>query len=137
MSVFAMNNAYVALASTDLSAYAKSLELVVETDVLDATAFQSNAFKASIAGMKGGTLNITFNADVAAAALDSIMWPLVGTIVTFEVRAVNATVSSSNPKYTGSCVISGWNPIAGSVGEIAENSVSLPTTGTITRSESP
>jgi hypothetical protein len=54
-------------------------------------------------------------------------------VVSFEVRASNAAVGTSNPKYTGSILINGWNPIQGSVGDEASVGVSYPTSGVVTR----
>lgn len=133
MAVYAFTNGYVALNSSDLSAYCKSITLNVDVDDLDSTAFNSGGYHSHIGGLKQGTLSLKFNQDVAAAALDSIMWALIGTVVTFEVRAVNSAVSTSNPKYTGSVLISKWNPFTGDVGSLAEVSVDFPTSGTVSR----
>lgn len=124
---------YVALNATDLSAYCKNISLEVEAEAVDATAFSSTGWMSNLPGLKSGNLSLEFNNDVAAAALDSIMWPLLGTVVTFEVRVTGSAVGTSNPKYTGSVVISGWNPIGASVGEINSVSVQYPTTGVVTR----
>jgi len=127
---------YVNLNSTDLSAYASKIELTVDVEDKDVTTYGSLGWKEILGGLKSGSLAITFKQDVAAAALDSIVWPLLGTVVTFEVRLANTTVTTSNPKYTGSVLIKGWNPISGNVGDAAEVSVTYPTTGVVTRGTS-
>lgn len=124
---------YVALNSTDLSTYTSKIELTVEADEKDTTTFGSGGWHENLGGIKSATLALTFKQDVAAAAIDSIMWPLFSTQVTFETRLNNSAVSTSNPKYTGTVLIKQWNPISGSVGDVAEVSVSYPTSGAVTR----
>lgn len=133
MAVLALTNGYVAINASDLSAYCAGIELNVEAEELDSTTFSSTGYKSAIGGLKSGSLKLSFKADFAASALDSILWPLLGTVVTFEVRPSGSAVSTSNPKYTGSVLISNVNPIAGAVGDLAEFDVTWPTTGTVTR----
>ncbi|MCX4578114.1 phage tail tube protein [Streptomyces sp. NBC_01571] len=124
---------YVAVNGVDLSAYAKKAELTTKVEEKDVTTYGSQGWKELLGGLKSGELALDLFQDVAASALDSIMWPLLGTVVTFEVRASNAVVGTSNPKYTGSVLINAWNPISGSVGDEASVGVSYPTSGAVTR----
>jgi hypothetical protein len=124
---------YIALNSTDLSTYCSKIELTIEAEEKDVTTFGSAGWHENLGGIKSGSLALTFKQDVAASAIDSIMWALFGTQVTFETRLNNAVVGTSNPKYTGSVLIRQWNPISGSVGDVAEVSVTYPTTGAVAR----
>lgn len=133
MAAFAMTDCYVALNGTDRSSYIKAVTLNVDVAELDATDFADAAWTVPIAGMKSGSLALTFNQDVANSAIDSVLWGLLATTVTFEVRATNSAVSTSNPKYTGSVLINGWAPLSGSVGDLAEVSVTFPLSGAVTR----
>jgi hypothetical protein len=133
MAKFVLTGEYVALNSTALHSYIRKAELSVEVEDADVTNFGSGGWTEVIGGLKSGELSIEFLQDVAASALDSIMWPLLGTVVTFEVRATQSAVGTSNPKYTGSVLINGWNPIEGGVGDEATVSVSFPTSGAVTR----
>jgi len=136
VAAFVLTDAYIALNGSDRSAFIKQVALNVETAEQDVTDFADAGWTVPIAGLKSGSLALTFNQDVAAAAIDSIMWPLLGTTVTFEVRATNASVGASNPKYTGSILVTSWNPITGSVGDVAEVSVTYPISGAVTRATS-
>ncbi|MBK3575134.1 hypothetical protein JHN63_15195 [Streptomyces sp. MBT65] len=124
---------YVAINGVDLSTYNKKAELTTKVEEKDVTTYGSLGWKELLGGLKSGELALDFLQDVAAAALDSIMWPLLGTVVTFEVRASNSAVSTSNPKYTGFVLVNGWNPIQGSVGDEASVGVSYPTSGAVVR----
>ena len=124
---------YLSLNASVLSSYANKIELSVEVDEKDVTTYGSLGWKEVLGGLKSGTLGCEFKQDVAAAALDSIMWPLLGTVVPFEVRLDQAAVGTSNPKWTGSVLIKEWKPIQGSVGDDASVGVSYPTSGAVVR----
>jgi hypothetical protein len=124
---------FVSINGTDLSAYAKKAELTAKVEEKEVTTYGSQGWKELLGGLKSGELALDLFQDVAAAALDSIMWPLLGTVVPFEVRLTNSAVSTNNPKYTGNILINGWNPIQGSVGDEASVGVSYPTSGAVTR----
>jgi hypothetical protein len=133
MAKFVLTAEYIALNGTDLSDYTRKAELSLETEDKDVTNYGSEGWTELLGGLKSGELSLEFLQDVAASALDSIMWPIFGTVVTFEVRATQSAVGASNPKYTGSVLVKGWNPIQGSVGDEATVSVSYPTSGAVTR----
>lgn len=124
---------YVSLNSTALWTYANKVELSVEVEEKEVTTYGSLGWKEVLGGLKSGGLSIDFKQDVAASALDSIMWPLLGTVVPFEVRLDQAVVGTGNPKYTGSVLIKEWKPLSGSVGDDAQVSVSYPTSGAVAR----
>lgn len=124
---------FISLNATDLSSYCSKIELKAEVDVQEATTFGSGGWAENLAGIKSFELALTFKQDVAASAIDSILWPLFGTVVAFETRLSNAAVGTSNPKYTGSVVIAEHAPIAGSVGDVAELDLTFPGTGALAR----
>lgn len=129
MAKTVLTSTYLAINGTDLSSYVKSVELNVEADDVDATTFGDGGWNTHLAGLKSATLDIDFVTDYAASALDSILWPLFGTTVTWEIRPTSAAAGASNPKWTGSAIVMELNPIGGSVGDLAETSVSWPVTG--------
>lgn len=125
--------AFVSLNGTDLSSYARKAELTVEVEDKDVTTYASLGWKEVIGGLKSGELSLEFLQDVAATKIDSIMWPLLGTVVPFVARLDNAPAGPSNPQWAGSVLINGWNPIEGSLGDEASVSVGYPTSGAVTR----
>ena len=132
VAVFALTSTYTALNAGDLSQYIKSSVLSVDVSSLDTTDFASAGWTEQIGGLKSGSLTINFQDDVAASAIDSILWPLLGTVTTFEVRATSSAVGTSNPKWTGSVVITS-HTIGGGVGELAMKSLTFKVTGAVTR----
>lgn len=134
MAVFALTSMYTALNGSDRSADIKSSVLTVDAAQLDTTDFASAGWVEVIGGLKSGTLQINFQDDAANSGVDDILWGLLGTVVTFEVRPTSSSVSSSNPKYTGSVLITSAS-IGGAVGELAMKSLTFPTSGAVTRAE--
>jgi hypothetical protein len=132
MAVFALTNEYVVINSVNLSDHVKAGTLAVEAAALDSTAM-GDSWIEQTGGLKSGTLTIEFIDDFAASNVDATLWPLLGTVVTFEVRPDAGAVSATNPKYTGSVFI-GQHNLGGSVGELAMKSgLSFPTSGAVTR----
>lgn len=127
---------YVAINGTDVSSYVRKAELSVEVEDKDVTTFGSAGWNERLGGLKSAELALEFLNDFAANDLDSDMWALLGTVVTFEVRPTQASVGTGNPKYTGSILINAWNPIEGGVGDEASVGVSYPVTGAVTRATS-
>ncbi|MER6956008.1 phage tail tube protein [Streptomyces sp. NPDC000618] len=124
---------YLSINANVLNTFTKKAEISVEVEDKDVTTYASLGWKEVIGGLKSGELGIDFLQDFAATQLDSIMWPLLGMVVPFEVRADQAAVGTSNPKYTGNILIKQWNPLEGSVGDEATVGVSFPTSGAVTR----
>ncbi|MET9411272.1 hypothetical protein ABZX90_36845 [Streptomyces sp. NPDC002935] len=124
---------FVSLNGTDLSSFCRKAELSTEVEDKEVTTYASLGWKELLGGLKSGELGLEFLQDVAATQIDSIMWPLLGLVVPFEVRLSQAAVGTSNPKWTGNILINGWNPIEGSVGDEASVSVGYPTSGVVTR----
>ncbi|MFE1749005.1 hypothetical protein ACFW88_00365 [Streptomyces anandii] len=127
---------FLSINGQTLNTFTKKAELSVEVEDKDVTNYASAGWKEVIGGLKSGELACEFFQDFAASQLDSIMWPLLGTVVPFEVRADQGTASPTNPKWTGNILIKGWNPIEGSVGDEATVGLTFPTSGAVTRGTS-
>jgi hypothetical protein len=131
MAVLAYTDAYITINATNLSDHCKSVTLTVDAAQLDTSAM-GDTYTEMIGGLKSGTLSLTFNDDFAASNVDATLWPLLGTVVAFELRPTSAAVSATNPKWTGSVLIS-QAAVGGGVGELAAKSLTFQTSGTITR----
>ena len=135
MATFMLNNASVTINSVDLSSYVTSVTLSQSADNLEDTAMGDTS-RSYIGGLKSGTVDIEFNADFAASKTEATIFPLVGTSTAVVIKPVAASVSASNPSYTFNAIVTSWDTLNGSVGEIATHSVSWPITGAITKATS-
>ena len=129
-----LNNASVTINSVDLSSYVTSVTLSQSADNLEDTAMGDTS-RSYIGGLKSGTVDIEFNADFAAAKTEATIFPLVGTSTAVVIKPVAASVSATNPSYTFNAIVTEWDTLNGSVGEIATHSVSWPI-GAITKATS-
>lgn len=125
-------DAYISINSNVISDHGNKVEMNVTLEDLETTTF-GQTYKTRLGGLKDGTVAITLLNDFTASQLDSIMWPLLGTVVPFEIRVTSAARSATNPAYTGFILINGWKPIAGDVGKLATVDMTFPTSSTVTR----
>lgn len=132
MAKFVATDYKVTINGTNLSTSLASVELPIEIDEQETTAFGSE-WRTRIAGLKSGSITLEFHQDFASGALDSILWPLLGTNATVVVVPTSGTVNSSNPSYAGSFLVTQYTPYASTVGDLATVSISWPLTGALTR----
>ena len=132
MAKFVATDYKVTINGTNLSTSLASVELPIEIDEQETTAFGSE-WRTRIAGLKSGSITLEFHQDFAAGALDSILWPLLGTNATVVVVPTSGSVTASNPSYTGTFLVNQYTPYASTVGDLATVSVSWPLSGALTR----
>lgn len=136
MAVYALTSQVVTINSVDYSDHLKSATLTVDAAQLDTTDFASGGWVEMIGGLKSGSLALEFMDDVADNDVDEELWNLLGTVVTFTIKPTNASISASNPEYQGNVLITGHS-LGGAVGELAQKSLTFPTSGAITRDITP
>jgi hypothetical protein len=132
MAKFAATDYKVTINGTNLSTSLNSVELALESDDLETTAF-GTTFRERIGGLKSGSITLQFMQDFAAGAVDSTIFPLFNTLATVVITPTSGTVNSSNPSYSAVALVNSYSPFASSVGDIATFSLTLPTSGTVTR----
>jgi hypothetical protein len=140
MARLVLTDAYVVLASTDISQYVTSVTLSSTLDVVETTSMGSTS-RTRVAGLRDNQVVLEFNQDFASGALETLIYPSdattkIGTAVAMEVRPTSAAASATNPKYSFSALITEWQSVSGSVGELATVSVSWPISGAITKATS-
>lgn len=132
MAKFAATDYSITINGSDFSSNLNSVELALEADDLETTAFGAG-WRTRIGGLKNGSLTLNFMQDFGAASVDATLNPLLGTIATVVIKPTSGTVTATNPSYTASCLVNQYSPFASSVGDIATLSVTWPTSGTVTR----
>lgn len=126
---------YLALGGTDFSDHVESAELELDADEVDYTNMGSGGWKENKAGIRSGNLKLVLQQDFSASSIDSTLYTNFanGSALSFEVRPTNSSVSSTNPKYTGSVRVTKYQPLTGKVGDKVLVSITLPSTGTVSR----
>jgi hypothetical protein len=135
MAKFAATDYSVTVGGTNLSTNLNSVELSLEADDLETTAF-GNDFRTKISGLKSGSVTLNFMQDFGAASVDATLFPLFGTQATVVIKPTSGSVSATNPSYTFLANVVQYSPFASSVGDIATLSVSWPTAGSVVRGTS-
>lgn len=135
MAKIVIKAAYVDLGGTQYDAQVKSAELSFDAPEVDVSNMDSGGWAEILQGIRSGKLSIEFVKDADLSGLDSAVWTAAtgaGTL-TFEIRLQDAAVGATNPKYTGTVVVTQWSPVGGKVGDAFGGSVTWPVTGAITR----
>lgn len=136
MAVFAATDYDVTFDGTNLSDHLSSVELPITVADLDTTNFDSSGWNERIGGLKDATVSLNFHQDFAASEVEATIYPLIGAETQLVIKPTSSAVSSTNPSYTVSCLVTDWKPVAASVGDLAVAQVSWPQTGGITKATS-
>lgn len=135
MAVHKLYNASVVINSVDLSDHVKMVRLSRSADALDMTAM-GDTTKKSIGGLLGWECEIDFEQDYAAGKVDATLDPLIGTTTTIVVKADAGSVSATNPSFTGTGLLTAYQPIGGTVGEGHMTQARFTSGGALTRATS-
>lgn len=132
MAKFVATDYKITLNGTNLSTSLAAVELPIEVEEQETTAFGSS-WRTRIAGLKSGSITLEFHQDFGSSAVDATLWPLLGTNGTVVVTPTSSSVSATNPSYTGEFLVTQYSPFASTVGDLATLSVTWPLTGALTR----
>jgi hypothetical protein len=132
MAKFAATDYDIKINGSDFSTTLNSVELAQEADDLETTAFGSS-WRTRIGGLKQASLTLNFMQDFAAGSVDATLNPLLGSIATVVIKPTSGTVTSTNPTYTMTALVTQYSPFASSVGDIATLSVTWPVSGSVVR----
>jgi len=127
-----LTNVVVTFGATDLSSYVTSVTLGSTFDIVETTAF-GNTARTRVAGLADNSVSLEFNQDYGSGALESVIYPTLGTAVSITVKPVAGSASATNPAYSFSALVSEWTPLNGAIGELATASVTWPISGVITK----
>lgn len=132
MAKFVATDFKITLNGTDLTSACHAVTLDVTANEVETTTF-GTTYKTVVGGILSGSAKLDFYQDFGAAGVDSVIWPLLNTVGTLVVTPTSGSVTSTNPKYTASVLISNYQPLAANIGDLAGFSVTWPTTGTVVR----
>ena len=132
MARIVLTNAVVKINSVDLSDHVASVELAQEVEEVETTAFGDSA-RTRTGGLANNSLSLDFHQDFASASVDDTLNGLVGGTASFEILPNGTAVSATNPKYTGTVLLTEWTPVSGAIGELATASITWPISGAVTR----
>lgn len=135
MAKLVLRNCHISVNGTDFSDHASSVEINMSKDEVETTNF-SGSGRERVHGLQDNSFTVTFQQDFDANSVDDVLFPLWNDEdeFTVEIRPTSAAVSASNPKYTGTCILLEYQPLAGDVGDLSETEVTFNVQrGTFTR----
>lgn len=134
MAIFMGNKVTVIAGSTTISDHVSTVSLNREVEAVTITAM-NDTVQNMIGGVEVSTVSLELFNDFAASSVNSIFEDAIGTKLNIKLIPVTGTVSSTNPSYTMSCLITQWTPISGVTDGAATASVVFPVTA-LTKSTS-
>jgi len=128
----------VSAAYVDLTNHVQSITINRNFDELEVTAMGSTG-RQYVAGLETSTIAVDFLNDTATASVLQTLNTLVGTTAAFKICQTTvpgspstATISATNPLYTGLVLVNKLTPVAGKVGDISMQSLTFTVSGAIT-----
>lgn len=134
-----LRDCVIVVNGVDFSDHTSSVEITAEKDDIDTTSFDGSGRERK-AGLQDNSFVINFQQDFAASEVDATLWPLwnAETEFTVAIKPTTAAISTTNPEYSGTCILLEYSPLNGDVGELSETSVTFPVQrGTFTRDVTP
>lgn len=136
MPKFVLRDASFTINSVDLSDHVESLTINYGMETPDQTSMQ-DITRRRLPGLIDWTIDVTMRSDFDAGETDATLFPLVGgAAVAVAIRPTSAAISATNPEFQGNVLVGTYNPLAGTVGDTSNSTVTLTGDGTLTRATS-
>src|SRR3954468_3742292 len=131
MSKFISSDVYVQVAGTTLSNWAFKVDIPLQKEKVEVSGFNSAGSREFLPGQSTEEFVISFRQDFGSSAVDQTLWPLynTGTAFVVNVKPTSATVSSTNPQYSGTCNLYEYHPLDADLGNASETSVTFAING--------
>lgn len=134
MAKFVVTEPVIVFAGSTVTSSCASVTISVEADDVETTSFGTNGWRTRVGGLKSGTVDFEFHQDMAAGAIDELVWSNLGGTAAVSVRpGGTAVVGASNAEYRFDVLVQQASPIDSAVGDLATISLSFPITGAVTR----
>ena len=131
MAKLVLTNSNITIGGTDVSSSVASVQIETAVDEVETTAFGPGNGKTRVGGLLDTTISLDMHNDFSA--IEGLVYPLICSTTTVVVKPNGTAVSTTNPSYTATVLVTGWSPINGAVGELNTVSISWPVSGTVTK----
>lgn len=127
-----LSNASVLFDTSDLSAFVKTVTIDQGVEELDQTAMGATT-RINYPGLRTWGMEIEVFNNFASDSCDDVVSGFLGSTLTVSVKPTATAGDADNPEWSGLCFISAYNPVQGSVGDLAMSRISLSPAGALTR----
>jgi|DEB0MinimDraft_4_1074332.scaffolds.fasta_scaffold12878_2 hypothetical protein len=135
MATFVLTDASVTINSVDLSDHVRSVTMSYEAESVDDTNM-ADTTRINTGGLLNYSVEVEFSQDFAANEVDATLFSLVGSTTTVIIKPTSSAVSSTNPSFSGTMLLTSYTPVTGTVGDLATATASFVPAGALTRATS-
>lgn len=138
MSTLIFKNAFVSIGGTDLSGRVQEVAIDQGHETQDPTMMGANT-RLVKGGLKTWTVSITFGQDFAASQVDAVLSAIHDANppeAALEIRPDAGAVGPTNPKWTGTGVLTNYTPLSGAVGDFLQAPVTFEAGSDLVRATS-
>ena len=130
MAQIVLTDCFISLDAIDISGVGTNVAITTSAEAIDATPF-GNETRTHLGGTKEWAMEVEGIMDETLHGSD--LWAMRGTVIPVVVRATSAVVGAGNPSYMGDALVVDYSPISGAHGELQKFSMSLVSSGDLTR----
>jgi hypothetical protein len=109
----------------------RSVTVTYEAEALDETVM-GNTTRTHIGGLKSWSADVEIYGDTTAA-MDTYLFPKVGTVRNLRIRASATGIGAANPEYRGNALLENYPILSAGVGELNAKTLTFQSAGTLTR----
>lgn len=112
------NDLVVTINGVDLSTHVRKVTLDESVNELDDTAMGATT-ESRKGGLKRWTMDVEFLQNHTGSSVEQTIRPLLGSTTTVTVKPTSSAVSSTNPNFSGTALVSGFKALDVSVGDMS------------------
>jgi len=126
MGKLILRDCFIEVNNVELSDHVSSVEVSLEKDEIDTTNFSGDG-RERAHGLKNDSFTLNFQQNYSASSVDATLYPIWDeeSEVTVKVRPRSSVAAADNPEYSGTCILLGYSPMAGDVGQLSTTSVTF------------
>lgn len=125
MAKFVATQFDIAINSVSLSGNIAAATINTTAAEVETTAFGSTHTQ-RVAGLKDASVSLDFHQDFGAGSVHATLEPLLGSYATVTIKPTSGSVTATNPSVTLVALVTEYNPIEASIGDLATFSVTWP-----------
>ena len=125
MAKFVATDFDISINGTSLSGNIAAATINTTAAEVETTAF-GNDHVQRVSGLKDAEVSLDFHQDYSIGGVHSILQPLLGSYATVTIKPTSGSVTATNPSVTVVALVTEYNPIESSIGDLATFSVSWP-----------
>jgi hypothetical protein len=125
LAKFVATDFAISINGTPLSGNIAAATINTTAAEVETTSF-GNTHIQRTSGLKDASVSLDFHQDFGAGSVHQILQPLLGSIATVTIVPTAGSVTATNPSVTLSALVTEYNPIEASIGDLATFSVTWP-----------